>query len=83
MHVNEWVKLMSDEVKLSVAETPWGGTNLIAKDKVHKGDIVLQIHEDGVFSMKTVRSHSILGKTMIELEKQGISPHLLETLVLL
>ena len=43
MHINEWVKLMSNEVKLSVAETPWGGTNLIAKDKVHKGDIVLQI----------------------------------------
>ena len=68
---------------MSVADTPWGGSNLIAKDKIHQDELILQIKEEGVFSMKTVRSHKQLGKTMTALEKSGIPSHLLLVLTLL
>ena len=81
--MNDWIKKQSSTVKLSVVETPWGGTNLIAKDKVVVDELVLDIEEEAAISIKTMREHSILGKAFQEVESQGFSSYLLMILMLM
>lgn len=81
--MNDWIRSVSSTVKVSVAETPWGGTNLIAKERVKKGEIVLEMKEEGVFSLNTVLTHPVLGPTMTDLAEKGVSSHLLLILTLM
>lgn len=45
LSLNDWVKLHSDSVAISVTSTSWGGFGLIAKQEVKEGDEVLVLRE--------------------------------------
>jgi hypothetical protein len=80
--MNEWVKLHSEDVTISVSSTPWGGNGLIGKDFIRQGDVVLEMHEDAVINSNTAFNHEIFGDVFKSYAEYGMPSHLLVILTL-
>ena len=78
------MKEHSENTKIRIGSTPWGGLGVIAKEAIQKGEEVLRIHNDTVIGLHTALTHPRFGKAFSAFYHQNqLSEYALIALTLL
>lgn len=78
------MKEHSENTKISIGSTPWGGLGVIAKEAIQKGEEVLRMHNDTIIGLHTALSHPRFGKAFSSFYHQNqLSEYALIALTLL
>ncbi|KAK8797310.1 hypothetical protein WA158_004518 [Blastocystis sp. Blastoise] len=83
MDYDQWVRIHSSGVKLTLSDTLWESYGVFALDNIRKGDTVATFSEDIVLSMDTLYNDREVGDDFIELKREGLQEQTLLGLYIL